>query len=90
MRYLVSYDRNTPGVDRQPLREALASLGAQRILKCQWVLEHNGTTCRGLANHLLPFVDPEDRLLVTELDGGGRASYNLMVDLNAVWCRATG
>jgi len=85
MRYLISYERSTPGQDLQPLRDALEALGAGRILKSQWIVQHNGTTCQDLLNRLVRVAGANDRLLVTELDGSGVAGYNLLTDLGAAW-----
>lgn len=80
MRYVISYDLNTPGKDYQTLWDALASIGAQRVLYSQWVVRRYETSAQGLANYLWRFMDANDRLLVISLDNTEWWGMNLMVD----------
>jgi hypothetical protein len=82
MRYLISYDLDTPGKDYQRLYAALAALGARRVLLSQWVTNRSGTNSIGLRDHLRQFIDASDRILVTSLDVSDWAGFNLMTDPN--------
>jgi hypothetical protein len=84
MRYIISYDLNKPGQNYQPLYNALAAINAKRILQSQWVANRINTSTKDLATHFWTFMDANDRLLVTELEGAGWYSFNLMVDPNTV------
>ena len=84
MRYVISYDLITPGKDYQSLWTALAGLGAQRILLSQWAVRRHNTTATGLRDYLWPFLDRNDKLLVTSLDSHDWASMNLTIDLNTM------
>jgi hypothetical protein len=82
MRYIVSYDLNKQGQDYTSLTDELKRFGAKKVLYSQWVLRHNSTTCANLRDHFWKFMDSNDRLLVTELDGSGWAGMNLMTKLS--------
>ena len=82
MRYIVSYDLNKQGQDYATLIKELKDFGAQKVLYSQWVLKHNTTNCAALRDHFWKFMDSNDRLLVTELDGSGWAGMNLMIKLS--------
>lgn len=84
MRYIVSYDLNKQGQNYEALWKALRELNATRILYSQYVFRHNNTNCVAVRDHLKRFIDSNDRLLVTELDGTGWAGFNLMADLNTI------
>lgn len=84
MRYMISYDLNQPGRNYQPLWDALAAHNAQRVLLSQWVLRRYGTSAVALRDYFTRFIDANDRLLVTCLDGADWASYKVMVDINGV------
>ena len=81
MRYIVSYDLNKQGQDYSALTDELKRFGAKKILYSQWVLRHGDTSCVKLRDHFWRFMDSNDRLLVTELDGDDWASNNLMTKL---------
>ena len=84
MRYTISYDLKAPGKDYQTLWNALAAIGAKRVLESEWVANRTGTDTVKLRDHFRQFMDSNDRILVTELDGPGWAGFNLMTDLNAI------
>ena len=84
MRYIISYDLNKQGQDYASLTNELKRFGAQKVLYSQWVLRHNSTSCVAFRDHFWKFMDGNDRLLVTELDGGGWASQNAMLKLNDI------
>ena len=65
MLYIISYDLNAPGQDDNALYDALQSLGANRILKSQWTVNRDNTSCQQLFDYLSLFVDKNDTLLVT-------------------------
>lgn len=82
MRYIVSYDLNKEGQDYTALGDELRKFGAKKVLYSQWVLRHNSTTCVALRDHFWTFMDANDRILVTELDGSDWAGRNLMIKLS--------
>jgi hypothetical protein len=84
MRYVISYDLIAPGKNYQALYDALATINAKKILLSQWVANRASTTPAGLRDYLWQFMDANDRLLVTELEGPGWASQNTMVIPNTV------
>lgn len=65
--YSISYDLMAPGKDYTKLWEALAALGAVRILASQWLVRRSNTTPIDLANYLLASMDSNDRIFVTEV-----------------------
>jgi hypothetical protein len=84
MRYLISYELNTPGRDYLTLWNALAGLNAKRVLYSQYVLRRYDTTAARLRDQLWTFMDAGDTLLIVCLDNTDWAEMNPMVDLNAV------
>ena len=83
MRFVISYDLNRPGQNYTTLWEALAQLGAQRILQSQWIVRRN-TSAQELNNFLWQYMDQNDRLLVTCLDDGNWWQRNLRADPNRI------
>jgi hypothetical protein len=67
MRYLISYDLVAPGKDYQPLWDALAAIGAVRVLASQWVVSHSNATPKSIGDYCVKSMDANDRILVTEL-----------------------
>ncbi len=84
MRYIISYDLVAPGRNYQPLYTELEKLGGKRVLLSQWAINSTGTSAVEIRDHLKTFMDANDRLLVTELDGTSWASFNLMLNLSTV------
>ena len=84
MRYAISYDLVAPGRNYQPLWDALGALGAVRILQSQWAVRRYDTSAVGIRDHVSQFMDRNDRLMVTCLDGTDWAGRNLMADLNGI------
>jgi len=84
MRYLISYDLIVPGKNYQPLWNALAELGAKKVLLSQYIVRRNNTSAVGLRDHLVQFVDANDRLLVVCLDSTDWAGRHLMVQVNQI------
>lgn len=80
MRYVISYDLNKPLKDYPKLWAALEQLGAKRILLSQWIVRRTGTNALNLVNHLLQFVDTDDRILIMSMDSGDAAWYRPLVD----------
>ena len=64
--YFVSYDLRKQR-DYQKLFDALESLGAKRMLKSEWCLRHNNTTCVLIRDYLKQFIDSDDGLMVSEV-----------------------
>lgn len=82
MRYSVSYDLREPRRDYQSLYNELIRLNAKRVLESEWVLRHNKTSASSLRDHLMRYIDTNDRLLVLIIQDW--ASYNAMADINLV------
>lgn len=83
MKYVASYDLNSPGKDYKSLTDALLSLGGERVLYSQWAVRSSGTAAQ-VRDYLWQFMDRNDRLLVMAVDSGDWASQNAMIDLNKV------
>ena len=64
--YLVSYDLVKPGRSYQPLWDELKRLGGKRVLESQWVLRNTASSL-DICNHLIKFVDSNDRMIVNEV-----------------------
>ena len=84
MRYIISYDLNTPGQNYEPLWEALREIGAQRILQSQWIARRINTNAENLRNYIDQHLDANDGILVTCLDNADWASRGVMVNPNSV------
>jgi hypothetical protein len=70
MLFMVSYDLMKPGQDYAKLDDKIIKLGGKRVLESQWVIENLVTppiTATDLWRGLLPYVDGNDRIFVTEL-----------------------
>jgi hypothetical protein len=65
--YLVSYDLMAPGKDYKDLWAALRAIKAVRILESEWLTRREGTTPLALANHILQYMDSNDKIFVTEV-----------------------
>ena len=84
MRYLISYDLMTPGRNYQALYDALASIGAVRVLDSHWVTRRSNTTSAQLRDWIWRHMDRNDRLLVTAVDSSDWAGYNGLVDIGKI------
>lgn len=63
----------------------LERIGAQRFLLSQWAVRRDeGVTAKALSDHLRQFIDDDDRLFVTPINGVGWAGWNLLILLNDV------
>ncbi len=82
MLYLISYDLMAPGKDYKDLWAALYAIGAVRILESEWLTRRANTSPLNLANHLLQFMDANDRIFVTEVPNN-YAYRTLMTDPKA-------
>lgn len=84
MRYEISYDLTQPESwpDYQRLYDALHRLGATRIMKSQWIVRHDSTSCVQLRDRLWSLMDANDRLFVVELDGTLWAGTGLLAQIN--------
>ena len=80
--HLISCDLDAPGRDYRELHDELARLGAKRLMRTQWALR-NPATADALREHLWPFMDPNDRLLVSNLDAGW-TSLNVMTPIKDI------
>jgi hypothetical protein len=77
--FLVTYDLMKPGQSYQTLFDALAALGAKRILLSTWVLK-SASSAAQLRDHFRQYIDDNDRLFVCQISDW--AGYNLMYDIN--------
>jgi hypothetical protein len=84
MRYLISYDLHRPGQNYDAVIKAMNDLGAVRVLLSQWAVRRANTSANALRDHLVRYVDANDRILVVSIDSGDWASWNAMVDLNTI------
>lgn len=85
MVYMVSYDLLTPEShdDYRALYAALDELGFRPILQSQWVVRWVAVgTAVTIRDILRQHVDTNDRILVTSLESGDWAGYNLLVNPN--------
>ena len=81
--FLVSYDLRIPGQDYPNLITAIKALNGQQALRSQWVVKVGANnTAKDVRDHLVKFIDTNDRLLVNDYTDW--ASWNLMLDLNKV------
>jgi hypothetical protein len=63
--YWVGYDLDKPGQDYSDLIRRLQQLGAKRILKSDWLLPSTSTAMQ-IYDDLAPYLDANDRILVSE------------------------
>jgi hypothetical protein len=64
---LVTYDLKRPGQDYAKLYEAIKSLGAWwHFLESTWLIDSLHSP-QAAGNHLVPFIDRNDRLLVIQV-----------------------
>ena len=66
MRYLIAYDLMQPGQNYAALWKALADMGAVRVLESAWIVRSR-LSAVDLANYCLRYMDPNDRLFVSEV-----------------------
>ena len=78
MRYVISYDLRKPGQNYQSLYDALENIGAKRVLQSQWGVRRNNTTAKNLRDHFRKYMDSNDRILVTSIDGHDWAGWRLI------------
>lgn len=64
--FLVIYDLLRPGLSYQPLWDALRDLKATRVQESAWVVKGEYEP-DGLRDHLLQFMDENDRLFVARI-----------------------
>lgn len=67
-KYLICYDLHWRR-EYKPLWDALIRLGARRGLESNWWLERNGTNAVALRDHLKPYIDSDDSILVVQVSG---------------------
>ncbi|GFN25465.1 hypothetical protein ADE_11630 [Achromobacter denitrificans] len=63
--YFLSYDLRKSR-NYQPLYDALAKLGATRVLESLWAITHADTNCETVRNYFRQFIDADDGLIVTQ------------------------
>ena len=82
--FSISYDL-IKRKDYPELWAELARIGAQRYLLSQWALRRGDTvTASDLRDHLLEFIDADDRLFVARVDDADWASQNAFINVNDV------
>jgi hypothetical protein len=64
--YCITYDLKRPGQNYDPLWEALAKMGARRVLLSVWVVATTSTAVQ-VRDHLQSFLDRNDAILVARL-----------------------
>jgi hypothetical protein len=85
MRYVISYDLIAPNKNYQPLYDALASVGARRILLSQWIVRWDNVDSPRIRDWVRQYVDSNDRVFVDCIDRAQDwAGLNLMVDPNKI------
>jgi hypothetical protein len=84
LRYVISYDLTTQGLNYQPLYDALGSVGAKRIFESQWVVRWNNSNAANIRAYVQRYLEPGDRLMVSSLDSGDWAGHNLISDPSGV------
>ncbi len=62
--FTVSYDLLQPGKDYGTLIKELRRLRGRKVLLSAWYLPNVDTTAAGLCEHLMKFVDSNDRIFV--------------------------
>lgn len=82
--FVVSYDLIN-NKDYQRLIDELERLSAAKMLLSQWLVELNNTA-QEVKDHLVDFVDGDDRLVVIEFDK--RPAYTRMFTTGADWIKA--
>lgn len=78
---LITYDLRKPVQNYTNLYAALTRLSAKRSLESVWVMRST-YDAETIANYLKQYIDANDRLLVTGMDGW--TSFNSMTNLNQV------
>lgn len=81
MLYMVSYDLEKSNQNYPLLWQELEALGAERVLRSQWILRANNTTEQDLLRRLSRHLDADDRILVTPIYIHRVAWQNLMADI---------
>jgi hypothetical protein len=77
--YFISYDlRNNRNYDE--LYQVLETkLNAKRILESTWTFQRTNTTPEELRNFFLTFIDEDDGIIITSIDGA--AGFNTLNQL---------
>ncbi len=84
MRYTIGYDLITPGNDYDSLYKELRRLGCQKLMLSEWVGRFTNNNATQIRDHFRGYIDANDRLMVTCLDGADWAGWNLMTNPNNV------
>ena len=82
--YLVSCALRGISHNYQPLWSALEKAGAKCALESTWLLEAD-LDINQITNVLLPFLEPDDSLFVTEIPPGARWSATRLTDESGPW-----
>lgn len=82
MLHWISYDLDKPGQDYKDLIDRLKQLKAARVLKSDWLLERSASP-EAVRNDLQPFLDSNDRIMVSEVHNNAAWS-NLLADSETV------
>ena len=85
MKYMICYDLRNKNKkeDYEALRDKLKELGAYRVLRSQWILDHSDTNTDNLLSYFLKFLDSSDRLLIIRMSSSFIISkHNLITDIS--------
>lgn len=66
--FFLSYDLRKSR-NYQPLYDELKKFDAVRILESQWCFKRINTSAKGLRDHFSQFIDSDDGLCVSEVNG---------------------
>jgi|GEM_PF-571961 len=66
--YFIGYDLRKDR-DYKKLTDELERMGAKRILLSDWHYSQFGTNCTQIRDHLIEFLDEDDRLVVSQIGG---------------------
>ena len=81
MLYMVSYELNSEGQDYPKIVTKLKGMDATRILHSQWLVRENDMTAEKLYEHLLSFIDSNDKLVVIEVRSGSWVASREILNL---------
>jgi hypothetical protein len=82
--YMISYDLMAPGKDYSSLTKAITTKWSTNwnVLRSQWIISPNANdTAVSIREYLTPYMDSNDKLLVTNLSG--EASWRNLGDASS-------
>ena len=69
-RYLISYDLRGDDKNYHRIHKTLRAMNAKQVLESLWTVELAGESAKLVAGRLQPFIDPDDGLIVIEIEPG--------------------